>query len=223
LDGHGQGLEQVNNDAEKMENHVPIDNGGAGTKKGKKEKKELYGRSLSFILRSWTIFIGKLTVYANQTLRLQAYNNQSRKNCESVTWSGKGAEDGRNYWERKSGGVSARLKLEETIKFEDTCKENIAVEKSASESSNPGAFSSKDLCLQMLNLEGNKELKRFVNFWSILKLLKYSYQLVQLHTDPKYLHQQNQKGFGTSRQCPRGVFIKRSCEIKSEWPPIWLV
>jgi len=117
--------------------------------KKKKKKKELHRTRFSprFILRSWTIFIGKLTVYANQTLRLQAYNNQSRKNCESVTWSGKGAEDGRNYWERKSGGVSARLKLEETIKFEDTCKENIAVEKSASESSNPGAFSSKDLCL----------------------------------------------------------------------------
>ena len=47
LDGHGQGLEQVNNDAEKMENHVPIDNGGAGTKKGKKERKERTIREIS--------------------------------------------------------------------------------------------------------------------------------------------------------------------------------
>ena len=131
LDGHGQGLEQVNNDAEKMENHVPIDNGGAGTKKGKKEKKELYGRSLSFILRSWTIFIGKLTVYANQTLRLQAYNNQSRKNCD-MEW-----QRSRRWQELlgEEGGLSARLELDETIKFEETCKENIAAERSVSESS----------------------------------------------------------------------------------------
>ena len=52
--------------------------------KKKKKKKELHRTRFAprFILRSWTIFIGKLTVYANQTLRLQAYNNQSRKNCD---------------------------------------------------------------------------------------------------------------------------------------------
>jgi len=100
-------------------------------KKGKKEKKELYGRSLSFILRSWTIFIGKLTVYANQTLRLQAYNNQSRKNCD-MEW-----QRSRRWQELlgEEGGLSARLELDETIKFEETCKENIAAERSVSESS----------------------------------------------------------------------------------------
>jgi len=90
----------------------------------------------------------------------------------------------------------------------------------------------------MLNIEENKELKCFVNFWSIHNewgrsygpwTIKYSYQLVWLHTDPKYLHQQNQKGFGTSRQCPRGVFIKRNFHelhlffLNKRMAPSWLV
>ena len=35
----------------------------------------------------------------------------------------------------EEGGLSARLELDETIKFEETCKENIAAERSVSESS----------------------------------------------------------------------------------------
>ena len=101
--------------------------------KKKKKKKELHRTRFSprFILRSWTIFIGKLTVYANQTLRLQAYNNQSRKNCD-MEW-----QRSRRWQELlgEEGGLSARLELDETIKFEETCKENIAAERSVSESS----------------------------------------------------------------------------------------